>query len=66
MRPHVGLFRFMTPLLGVLIIASPLPDEIGLALLGFSRAKTFQILPIAFIMNFIGIYAIAVIAHYMI
>lgn len=62
MRPHLGFFRFLMPIVGALIIASPLPDELGLALLGFSRTKTIFILPITFAMNYIGIYTIAVVA----
>lgn len=61
-RPHLGFFRFIMPIVGALIIASPLPDELGLALLGFSRTKTIYILPITFVMNFIGIYGVAVVA----
>jgi hypothetical protein len=61
-RPHFGLTRILMPVLGALLIASPLPDEIGLAILGFSRTKTLYMLPITFAMNFLGIYAIALIA----
>jgi hypothetical protein len=62
MRPHFGLTRILLPLAGALVIASPLPDEIGLALLGFSRTKTFFMLPITFLMNYVGIYILAQIA----
>lgn len=51
-------FRWLTPLLGALIIASPFPDEIGLALMGFSRLRTVVFLPISFILNFFGILVI--------
>ena len=64
-RPHLGFFRWLLPIIGALIIASPLPDELGLALLGLSKTKTLYILPIAFCMNFIGIFAIAVVAQHL-
>jgi hypothetical protein len=59
---HLGLFRWIAPLLGALIIASPLPDEMGLALLGASNVSTLFLIPIAFVMNFLGIILIAIAA----
>jgi hypothetical protein len=64
MRPHFGFLRLLMPFLGALLIASPLPDELGLALLGFSRTSTFFLLPIAFTMNFLGILLIATLASH--
>lgn len=51
-------FRWLAPLLGALIVASPFPDEIGLALMGFSRLRTAVFLPVSFILNFLGILVI--------
>jgi hypothetical protein len=65
LRPHAGFLRWILPVLGALIIASPLPDEIGLALLGFSKMKTMYVLPVAFVMNFLGIFAIAYAAQHL-
>jgi hypothetical protein len=53
------LFRRIMPLLGALIIASPLPDEIGLAMMGLSRVSTQIVLPLTFVMNFLGILLVA-------
>ncbi len=50
-------FRWVTPLAGALIVASPFPDEIGLALMGLSRLRTAIFLPISFALNFLGILA---------
>jgi hypothetical protein len=50
--------RFMW-LLGALVIASPLPDEIGLSLLGVSEIKTWQFILTSFIFNSIGIAILA-------
>lgn len=53
---HLGFMKWISPILGALIIASPLPDEFGLALLGFSRTKVSILIPVSFIMNFLGVY----------
>ncbi len=55
---HVGFFKWVSPILGALIIASPLPDEFGITLLGFSKARTLTLIPISFIGNILGIYLI--------
>lgn len=53
---HFGFLKWLSPILGALIIASPLPDEFGLALLGLSKTKLSVLIPVAFAMNFVGIY----------
>jgi len=60
---HLGFWKWCAPLLGALIIASPLPDEFGLSLLGFSRTKVALLLPVAFLMNVIGILAVVGVAN---
>ncbi len=55
---HVGFMKWISPVVGALIIASPLPDEIGLTLLGFSRVPIAILMPIAFVMNTLGVYII--------
>jgi uncharacterized membrane protein YdjX (TVP38/TMEM64 family) len=57
-RLHSKMFRWIFPLLGALIIASPLPDELGIMLLGFSHMKARHVIPISFLMNFIGVLLI--------
>ncbi len=56
-------FRWLTFLLGGLIISSPLPDEVAIGLLGFSRMKTKTFILISFVFNFIGILLIGVVAR---
>lgn len=56
-------FRWFTFFVGGLIIASPLPDELGVSLLGFSKMKTSLFIPLSFVLNFVGIYIIGVIAQ---
>lgn len=60
---HRRLFRYITAVLGALIVASPLPDELGLALLGFSKIRTSFFVPFSFIANAAGIYIIGLIAR---
>jgi len=56
-------FRWFTFFLGSLIIASPLPDELGISLLGFSRMKVRWFMPVSFVLNFIGIVFIGLVAR---
>lgn len=60
---HLKYFRWITFLIGGIIIASPLPDELGISLLGLSKMKTQQFLPISFAFNFIGILIICAVAR---
>jgi hypothetical protein len=53
---HVGFMKWLSPLIGAFIIASPLPDEFGLALLGLSKIRVAVLIPISFVMNMVGIY----------
>lgn len=51
-------FRWITFLIGGMIIASPFPDEIGISMLGFTKMKTRVFLPVAFFLNFLGLLVI--------
>lgn len=53
---HLGFLKWISPLVGALIIASPLPDELGIALLGVSKIKLSFLIPISLFMNILGIY----------
>lgn len=55
---HIGFLKWLSPVLGTLIIASPLPDEFGVALLGISRVRVYLVIPLSFMGNILGIYAI--------
>jgi uncharacterized membrane protein YdjX (TVP38/TMEM64 family) len=55
-------FSWFSMVLGALIIASPLPDETGLALLGLSKIKRWQFFLLSFVLNTLGIAAIIFIA----
>ena len=56
-------FRWSTFLLGGFILASPLPDELGISILGFSKMKISLFIIISFFFNFIGIFIIGFIAR---
>lgn len=53
---HFGFMKWLSPIIGALIIASPLPDEFGVTLLGMSKVKVVVLLPVTFLMNILGIY----------
>lgn len=59
---RLRFFRWLMAFLGAIVIASPLPDELGLAMLGLSKIKNSLFAPISFILNSLGILAIGLIA----
>jgi hypothetical protein len=56
-------FKYLTPILGALVIASPIPDEIGLAMLGLSGISSRWFLLISYVMNAFGIVLIGLVAR---
>jgi len=64
--PHIfstKLFRSVAPLLGAVIIASPLPDEIGVAMLGLTKVKSKAFFLVSFVGNAVGILLIVWVAR---
>lgn len=55
---HSKYFGWTLPVIGAIVIASPLPDEIGVSLIGISKMKTYQFLVISFILNAVGIFLV--------
>jgi hypothetical protein len=53
------LFR---PLVGAIVFVSPLPDEMGLTLLGLSNVPTLFMLPITFVLNIISVSLLCLIS----
>lgn len=51
--------EWVLPLAGVIIVALPFPDEVGMALLGISKIKPHQFVILAFILHTITITLIA-------
>ncbi len=60
---HLRLFRWLVPLVGALIVASPLPDELGLTMMGLSKMRTSLFIPLSFLLNSLGILVIGLIAQ---
>lgn len=56
-------FGWFAPVLGAAIIASPLPDELGLTLLGITKIKVHSLALIAFVLNTLGILLLAIAAN---
>ena len=60
---HFGFLKWLSPLIAAFIIASPLPDEFGITLLGMSKVRTAVLMPLSFIMNMFGIYVLIGFSH---
>jgi len=56
-------FKLLVPFLGALIILSPLPDEIGVMMMGISKINERLFLFLSFILNGTGIFIVAWIAQ---
>jgi len=55
---HTKYFSWSLPVIGALIIASPLPDELGVSLMGISHMKTWKFITISFLLDSVGIFLI--------
>lgn len=60
---RLKFFRWFFALAGAIIIASPLPDEIGLTMMGLSKTKTFLFIPLSFLFNSAGIFIIGLVSR---
>jgi hypothetical protein len=49
-------YRFFLTIVGAIVIASPLPDELGLALMGVSNIKPVSAVAITFLLNTFGLW----------
>lgn len=52
--------EFLVPLIGIFIVASPLPDEVGLMMLGASKLKYYQLAILTYVLNTAGILMIVI------
>lgn len=55
---HSKYFSWTMPVLGAIIIASPIPDEFGISLISISRMKTYQFLLITLILDILSVFLI--------
>jgi len=51
-------FHWTLPVIGALLIASPLPDEVGVSLLGISKMNSIRFSIISFLLNSTGIFLV--------
>lgn len=55
---HTKYFSWTLPVVGAIIIATPLPDEVGVSLLGISHMRPLHFILLSFVLNFIGIFVV--------
>lgn len=60
---HRRLFRWLFQFAGALVVASPLPDELGLAMMGISKMRASLFVPLSFLLNSAGILVVGLIAR---
>ena len=51
-------FTWLSPVLGAIIIASPFPDEVGIALMGISKISGWHFAILTYLLNTAGIYVV--------
>jgi hypothetical protein len=56
-------FHWLFAFLGALVVASPLPDELAMSMMGLAKVKTSIIIPLSFALNFFGILIVGLIAR---
>ena len=56
-------FAWLLPVVGAALIASPLPDEVGISILGISKLESWQFLLLSFVLNSIGIFIVVTLAR---
>lgn len=52
---HTKYFNWILPVIGAIIIASPLPDELGVSLMGLAKMGNAQFIILSYFLNTIGI-----------
>lgn len=57
------IWKTLVPVIAGFIIASPLPDELGVAIFGAAKYEPRKFLVISYVLNFIGIFVIATIGN---
>lgn len=55
---HSKYFSWTLPVIGAIIIASPLPDELGVSLISISKMSTPKFIFLSYILNSLGIFLI--------
>lgn len=55
---HTKYFNWLLPIIGAIIIASPLPDELGVSLIGLTSVNIIQFIILSFFLNSFGIFLV--------
>ncbi len=55
-------FKWFVPIIGAVIVASPLPDEIGIGLMGLSSMTSAQFLILTFVLDTFGLFVLLSVA----
>jgi hypothetical protein len=53
---------WLVPILGAVVIASPLPDEIGISMLGVTQIRMAHFSIMAFVLDIVGVFALVTLA----
>ena len=56
-------FAWVIPVIGAVIIASPLPDEMGVSLMGAAKMKSTHFMIVTYLLNVAGILAVVLLAQ---
>lgn len=60
---HTKYFSWTLPVIGAIIIASPLPDELGVSLMGIAKMEIKQFAIVSFLLNMIGIFLVVFLSN---
>lgn len=60
---HLSSMKWLAILVGIIAIALPIPDELGLALLGLAKVRTPYVLVLSFLTTFVEILIIISLTH---
>ena len=60
---NLPIFKYLLFILGGIFVATPVPDEIGLAMMGLANMSWRYVAPVGFILNGVGIFVLCEIAR---
>ena len=57
---HSRYVSWTIPVLGALVIILPLPDELGVSMMGISSLDTRRFAILSFVLNCVGVFIVAI------
>jgi len=60
---RIRFFKILLVIVGIVIVATPIPDEMGLAIMGLGKARWRTVAIIGFVFNALGIAGIGLLAR---